>query len=116
MRREDLPAAMQEAGVLGCSREAPKVEDASMVFANQPTVYTTFPLISASQPLKIGGTTRASGGSGGAACEMTGETKVGFPAVLKPISGAASLGVKKVTSEAELRSSYTEARSWGVQR
>jgi len=34
--------------------------------------------------------------------------EVGFPAVLKPISGAASLGVKKVTSEAELRSSYTE--------
>ena len=111
MRREDLPAAMQEAGVLGCSREAPKVEDASMVFANQHTVYTTFPLISASQPLK-----NRWNNAGGAACEMTGETEVGFPAVLKPISGAASLGVKKVTSEAELRSSYTEARSWGAQR
>ncbi|CAE7262373.1 CARNS1 [Symbiodinium necroappetens] len=33
---------------------------------------------------------------------------VGFPAVLKPISGAASLGVKKVSSEAELRESYVE--------
>ncbi|CAE7226804.1 CARNS1 [Symbiodinium natans] len=33
---------------------------------------------------------------------------VGFPAVLKPISGAASLGVKKVSSEQELRKSYVE--------
>jgi len=33
---------------------------------------------------------------------------VGFPAVLKPICGAASLGVKKVTSEAELASTYAE--------
>jgi biotin carboxylase len=33
---------------------------------------------------------------------------VGFPAVLKPVSGAASLGVKKVTSMAELRASYRE--------
>mmetsp|Transcript_43900 Transcript_43900/g.82006 ORF Transcript_43900/g.82006 Transcript_43900/m.82006 type:complete len:635 (+) Transcript_43900:43-1947(+) len=31
---------------------------------------------------------------------------VGFPAVLKPVSGAASVGVKKVESEAELRSAY----------
>lgn len=34
--------------------------------------------------------------------------EVGFPAVLKPVSGAASLGVKKVNSEAELISTYTE--------
>lgn len=33
---------------------------------------------------------------------------VGFPAVLKPVSGAASLGVKKVTSMQELRSCYNE--------
>lgn len=33
---------------------------------------------------------------------------VGFPAVLKPTSGAASLGVKKVTSEKELKESYIE--------
>jgi carnosine synthase len=33
---------------------------------------------------------------------------VGFPAVLKPISGAASLGVKKVVSEADLRIAYDE--------
>eukprot|EP00933_Yihiella_yeosuensis_P032052 TRINITY_DN25639_c0_g1_i1.p1 TRINITY_DN25639_c0_g1~~TRINITY_DN25639_c0_g1_i1.p1 ORF type:complete len:530 (+),score=96.62 TRINITY_DN25639_c0_g1_i1:34-1590(+) len=33
---------------------------------------------------------------------------VGFPAVLKPVSGAASVGVKKVESEAELRSAYLE--------
>lgn len=33
---------------------------------------------------------------------------VGFPAVLKPISGAASLGVKKVTSQIDLQSSYAE--------
>jgi len=35
-------------------------------------------------------------------------TTVGFPAVLKPISGAASLGVKKVTSEEELHDGYIE--------
>jgi carnosine synthase len=34
--------------------------------------------------------------------------KVGFPAVLKPVSGAASLGVKKVVSETDLRECYTE--------
>lgn len=34
--------------------------------------------------------------------------KVGFPAVLKPVSGAASLGVKKVNTEAELQSTYDE--------
>jgi len=33
---------------------------------------------------------------------------VGFPAVLKPVSGAASLGVKKVESEQELLESYRE--------
>merc|ERR1719277_1603075 len=33
---------------------------------------------------------------------------VGFPAVLKPISGAASLGVKKVTKEEELLHCYRE--------
>jgi len=33
---------------------------------------------------------------------------VGFPGVLKPISGAASLGVKKVTSFADLQASYAE--------
>lgn len=33
---------------------------------------------------------------------------VGFPAVLKPISGAGSLGVKKVESESELGSTYEE--------
>jgi len=33
---------------------------------------------------------------------------VGFPAVLKPVSGAASLGVKKVSSEAELLTAYVE--------
>jgi len=36
---------------------------------------------------------------------------VGFPAVLKPISGAASLGVKKVTSEEDLKVSYQEVIS-----
>jgi len=35
-------------------------------------------------------------------------TEVGFPAVLKPISGAASMGVKKVTNEQELRENYME--------
>jgi carnosine synthase len=34
--------------------------------------------------------------------------KVGFPAVLKPVSGAASLGVKKVESMEQLRQSYDE--------
>jgi carnosine synthase len=34
--------------------------------------------------------------------------KVGFPSVLKPVSGAASLGVKKVTSQAELLQCYRE--------
>jgi len=33
---------------------------------------------------------------------------VGFPAVLKPVSGAASLGVKKVNSEEELVAAYQE--------
>ena len=33
---------------------------------------------------------------------------VGFPAVLKPLSGAASLGVKKVESEGELVGAYDE--------
>eukprot|EP00929_Paragymnodinium_shiwhaense_P023020 TRINITY_DN14512_c0_g1_i1.p1 TRINITY_DN14512_c0_g1~~TRINITY_DN14512_c0_g1_i1.p1 ORF type:complete len:621 (+),score=152.46 TRINITY_DN14512_c0_g1_i1:138-2000(+) len=33
---------------------------------------------------------------------------VGFPAVLKPVSGAASLGVKKVETEAELEGIYHE--------
>eukprot|EP00931_Biecheleriopsis_adriatica_P003088 TRINITY_DN10437_c0_g3_i1.p1 TRINITY_DN10437_c0_g3~~TRINITY_DN10437_c0_g3_i1.p1 ORF type:complete len:691 (+),score=136.76 TRINITY_DN10437_c0_g3_i1:166-2073(+) len=33
---------------------------------------------------------------------------VGFPAVLKPVSGAASVGVKKVCSEMELRAAYLE--------
>lgn len=35
---------------------------------------------------------------------------VGFPAVLKPISGAASLGVKKVYNEEELRSGFLEVK------
>lgn len=34
--------------------------------------------------------------------------KVGFPAVLKPVSGAASLGVKKVESAEQLRRCYQE--------
>eukprot|EP00440_Ansanella_granifera_P017363 gb/GFBE01018857.1/.p1 GENE.gb/GFBE01018857.1/~~gb/GFBE01018857.1/.p1 ORF type:complete len:625 (+),score=126.40 gb/GFBE01018857.1/:1-1875(+) len=34
--------------------------------------------------------------------------EVGFPAVMKPVSGAASLGVKKVTSEAEMYTVYNE--------
>lgn len=34
--------------------------------------------------------------------------EVGFPAVLKPVSGAASLGVKKVETESVLRSTYLE--------
>jgi len=34
--------------------------------------------------------------------------QVGFPAVIKPVSGAASLGVKKVMSIAELQSCYRE--------
>ena len=34
--------------------------------------------------------------------------KVGFPAVLKPLNGAASLGVKKVDSEDDLKKSYDE--------
>jgi len=34
--------------------------------------------------------------------------KVGFPAVLKPVSGAASLGVKKVVSVQDLRNTYVE--------
>lgn len=34
--------------------------------------------------------------------------EVGFPAVLKPVSGAASLGVKKVCDEKELKESYRE--------
>eukprot|EP00972_Heterocapsa_arctica_P019136 2825430-Heterocapsa_arctica.AAC.1 len=34
--------------------------------------------------------------------------EVGFPAVLKPICGAASLGVKKVCHKAELLSTYQE--------
>ena len=33
---------------------------------------------------------------------------VGFPAVLKPLNGAASLGVKKVDSEAELQRCYAD--------
>lgn len=37
-----------------------------------------------------------------------GMQEVGFPAVLKPVSGAASLGVKKVTTEAEMRTCYKE--------
>mmetsp|Transcript_6663 Transcript_6663/g.14559 ORF Transcript_6663/g.14559 Transcript_6663/m.14559 type:complete len:622 (-) Transcript_6663:138-2003(-) len=36
------------------------------------------------------------------------KSAVGFPAVLKPISGAASLGVKKVESEEQLQSCYNE--------
>jgi len=35
-------------------------------------------------------------------------SKVGFPAVIKPVSGAASLGVKKVESFEQLVQSYTE--------
>eukprot|EP00444_Apocalathium_aciculiferum_P001597 CAMPEP_0183395826 /NCGR_PEP_ID=MMETSP0370-20130417/9595_1 /TAXON_ID=268820 /ORGANISM="Peridinium aciculiferum, Strain PAER-2" /LENGTH=622 /DNA_ID=CAMNT_0025576515 /DNA_START=51 /DNA_END=1919 /DNA_ORIENTATION=+ len=35
-------------------------------------------------------------------------SEVGFPAVLKPISGAASLGVKKVTGWEDLQTSYRE--------
>lgn len=35
---------------------------------------------------------------------------VGFPAVLKPISGAASLGVKKVTDEKDLYSAFAEVK------
>jgi carnosine synthase len=35
-------------------------------------------------------------------------SQVGFPAVLKPISGAASLGVKKVESSEQLTQCYTE--------
>mmetsp|Transcript_20229 Transcript_20229/g.47209 ORF Transcript_20229/g.47209 Transcript_20229/m.47209 type:complete len:639 (+) Transcript_20229:86-2002(+) len=36
---------------------------------------------------------------------------VGFPAVLKPICGAASLGVKKVTSRQELQACYDEVQA-----
>ncbi|KAF4675395.1 Carnosine synthase 1, partial [Perkinsus chesapeaki] len=36
--------------------------------------------------------------------------KVGYPAVMKPISGAASLGVKKVNSHVELLSVYRETQ------
>lgn len=36
---------------------------------------------------------------------------VGFPAVLKPISGAASLGVKKVYDAADLRAGFIEVRT-----
>mmetsp|Transcript_18702 Transcript_18702/g.62718 ORF Transcript_18702/g.62718 Transcript_18702/m.62718 type:complete len:586 (+) Transcript_18702:40-1797(+) len=36
--------------------------------------------------------------------------KVGFPSVLKPINGAASLGVKKVMSAQELREAYREVK------
>jgi len=36
---------------------------------------------------------------------------VGFPAVLKPVSGAASLGVKKVTSMEDLQSCYNDVVS-----
>jgi biotin carboxylase len=36
------------------------------------------------------------------------QMEVGFPAVLKPVSGAASLGVKKVSNPAELLSCYEE--------
>jgi carnosine synthase len=39
--------------------------------------------------------------------ELGGQT-VGFPAVLKPISGAASLGVKRVNSQQELTEGYAE--------
>jgi len=35
-------------------------------------------------------------------------SKVGFPAVLKPVSGAASLGVRKVESSAQLMNCYNE--------
>eukprot|EP00439_Symbiodinium_sp_Y106_P051300 s1130_g6.t2 len=35
-------------------------------------------------------------------------TAVGFPAVLKPVSGAASLGVKKVTNSVEMEKCYKE--------
>uniref|UniRef100_A0A7S1LDA9 ATP-grasp domain-containing protein n=1 Tax=Alexandrium catenella TaxID=2925 RepID=A0A7S1LDA9_ALECA len=35
-------------------------------------------------------------------------SEVGFPSVLKPVSGAASLGVKKVTCMSELRDCYRE--------
>jgi carnosine synthase len=38
----------------------------------------------------------------------TAAQQVGFPAVLKPVSGAASLGVKKVEDEESLRRSYME--------
>jgi len=38
----------------------------------------------------------------------TAEKEVGFPAVLKPVSGAASLGVKKVTNSRELHECYGE--------
>jgi len=34
--------------------------------------------------------------------------EVGFPAVLKPVSGAASLGVKKVSSAGEMKDAYKE--------
>jgi carnosine synthase len=37
--------------------------------------------------------------------------KVGFPAVLKPVSGAASLGVRKVESPEQLRQCYNEVIS-----
>ncbi|CAK0857421.1 unnamed protein product [Prorocentrum cordatum] len=37
-----------------------------------------------------------------------GAAKVGFPAVLKPVSGAASLGVKKVESLADMRKTWHE--------
>lgn len=37
--------------------------------------------------------------------------KVGFPAVMKPVSGAASLGVKKVESPEQLRHSYKEVNA-----
>jgi hypothetical protein len=37
--------------------------------------------------------------------------KVGFPAVLKPVAGAASLGVKKVYSADQLRDAFAEVRA-----
>jgi len=40
----------------------------------------------------------------------TAATTVGFPAVLKPVSGAASLGVKKVESEAELQNVFDDVQ------
>lgn len=41
---------------------------------------------------------------------------VGFPAVIKPIHGAASLGVLRVDSKESLAAAYEKVGWWGVQQ